>query len=181
MFLNLVGIFSMLQGYFYLLVIAISGFSLMILASRALRHIYRGDERVIKSLPGSGWQFAILILVLIMGAAFPSASRTISMNKERICEENLEKLGHAVERYAAEKGSLPATLEQLLRGKYLDDIPSDRRSAVIYMIDTSEGKSSFSLSCLDPGKLLKARGFLPARKCKSIQYIQGRGLVVESE
>jgi hypothetical protein len=181
MFLNLAGLFSLLKGYFYLLVIAIIGFPLMILATRALRQIYRGDERVKKSLPRSGWQFAALIFVLIMGAAFPSASRTISMNQERICEENLEKLGHAVERYAAEKGSLPDTLEQLLRGKYLDDIPGDRRSSVIYMIDTSDGKSSFSLSCLDPGKLLKARGFLPARKCKSIQYIQGLGLMVETE
>jgi type II secretory pathway pseudopilin PulG len=181
MFLNLAGLFSLLRGYFYLLVIAIFGFSLMILATRALRHIYRGDERANKSLPKSGWQFAALILVLIMGAAFPSASRTISMNQERICEEDLAKLGHAVERYAAEKGRLPDSLEQLIQEKFLDYIPKVGRSAVQYRVDTAGGKSSFVLNCPDPGKLLKARGLLPARKCKGIQYIRGQGLVVETE
>jgi hypothetical protein len=181
MFLNLAGLFSFLKGYFYLLVIAIFGFSLMILATRALRHIYRGDERAKKSLPKSGWQFAALVLVLIMGAAFPSASRTISMNQERICEEDLEKLGHAVERYAAEKGSLPGSLEILIQEKFINYIPKVGRSAIQYRVDTTGGKSSFVLNCQNPGELLKARGFLPARKCKGILYIQDQGLVVETE
>ena len=181
MFLNLLGLFSFLEGYFVLLVIAIIGFSLVILATLIFRHIYRNDERAKKSLPKLGWQFAALVCVLIMGAAFPSASRTISMNAEKKCEEDLKKLGRSVERYAAEKGNLPDSLERLLGEKYLDNIPGVGRSAFIYRIDTTNGKSSFVLTCPDPGKLSKARGFLPARKCKDIRYIQGRGLVVELE
>ncbi len=181
MVLNLVGLFSMLMGYFYLLVAAIFGFSLMILATWALRHVYRGDERAKKSLPKSGWQFAALILVLIMGAAFPSASRTLAMNRERLCEEDLARLGHAVEKYAAEKGRLPDSLERLIQDKFLDYIPNVGGSAIQYRVDTTGGKSSFVLDCPDPGQMLKASGFLPAKKCRDVRYIQGLGLVVETE
>jgi competence protein ComGC len=181
MFLNLAGLFSFLGGYFVLLMIAIVGFSIMILATLIFRYIYRNDERAKKRLPSLGWQFLAVIFIIIMGGAFPSASRTISMNNEKKCEENLKKLGRSVERYAAEKERLPDSFEQLIQEKFLDDIPSVGKSAYLYRIDTTNGKSSFVLICPDPGKLSKARGFLPAKKCKDIRYIQGRGLVVETE
>lgn len=181
MLLNLVGLFSFLGGYFVLLVIAIIGFSLVILATLIFRHIYRSDERVKKSLPKLGWLLLALVIVLIMGGVFPSSSRTVSMNQERICEEDLAKLGHAVERYAAEKGKLPASLEQLTQEKFLDYIPKFGKSAFLYRIETTNGKSSFVVICPDPQKLSKPCGFLPAKKCKDIRYIQGRGLVLEME
>jgi hypothetical protein len=181
MFLNLMGLFSFLEGYFVLLVIAIAGFLLLIVATLIFRYIYRSDERAKKSLPKLGRQFAALIFVVIMGAAFPSASLTISMNDEKKCEGNLKKLGQSIERYTAEKGNLPDNLEQLTQEKYLNYIPSIVKSAYVYRIDMANSKSSFVLICSDPGKLTKARGFLPAKKCKDIRYIQGRGLVVETE
>jgi hypothetical protein len=181
MFLNLVGVFSFLGGYFVLFVIAAAGFSLLILAILVFRSINRSNERAKNKLPKLGWQFVALIFVVIMGGAFPSASRTLSMNAERECEENLVALGRSVERYAAEKGSPPGSLEQLLRDKYLDDIPKVGGLPIIYRIYSFNGRNSFVLICPLPWSLLKACGFLPARKCRDIRYSQVWGLVVETE
>ncbi len=163
MFLNLVGLFSFLKGYFYLLVIAIIGLFIMIVATLILRYIYRGDERARKSLPKLGWLLLALVIVVIMGAAFPSSSRAISMNEERICEENLEKLGHAVERYAAEKGSLPGSLEQLIQEKFLDNIPKVGRSA-IHIPDRYDRRQKLLCSDLPGSREIVESPWFPAGK-----------------
>lgn len=180
MLLNLAGLFSFVTAFFVLMLAAVFGFPLLIAATLFVRRWCRDDPQALGSLPPTRWQYLAFLGVLLIAAAFPISPRTQAIAREKECEDDLARLGLAVERYAAEKGSLPDSLEPFLQGNGVGYISGIGRVDWLYR-KPAAGGGGFELACPDPGKMKKARGFLPARRCREIRYVQGRGVVVETE
>ncbi len=68
---------------------------------------------------------AMFILIILLSVAVPVYQRTVQHAKEVVLKENLWQLRRAIEQYRADKGKLPAGLEDLVEAKYLREIPKD--------------------------------------------------------
>jgi general secretion pathway protein G len=68
---------------------------------------------------------AMFILIILLSVAVPVYQRTVQHAKETVLKENLWQMRRAIEQYRADKGRLPAGLEDLVEAKYLREIPVD--------------------------------------------------------
>jgi general secretion pathway protein G len=68
---------------------------------------------------------AMFILIILLSVAVPVYQRTVQHAKETVLKENLWQMRRAIEQYRADKGKLPAGLEDLVEAKYLREIPID--------------------------------------------------------
>jgi hypothetical protein len=178
--LNLAGVFSFVTAFFVLMLAAVFGLPLLIAATLFIRRRQRQAGLAEGRMPKAGWQFLCFVVVIVLAAAFPISPRTQAIAREKECEDDLARLGLAVERYAAEKGSLPDSLEPFLQGNGLGYLSGIGRVDWLYR-KPAVGGEGFELACPDPGRMMKARGFLPARRCREIRYVQGQGLVIKTE
>ncbi len=68
---------------------------------------------------------AMFILIILLSVAVPVYQRTVQHAKETVLKENLWQMRRAIEQYTADKGKLPASLEDLVEAKYLREVPID--------------------------------------------------------
>lgn len=68
---------------------------------------------------------AMFILIILLSVAVPVYQRTVQHAKETVLKENLWQMRRAIEQYRADKGKLPAGLEDLVEAKYLRELPID--------------------------------------------------------
>jgi prepilin-type N-terminal cleavage/methylation domain len=68
---------------------------------------------------------AMFILIILLSVAIPVYQRTVQHAKETVLKENLWQMRRAIEQYRADKGKLPAALEDLVEAKYLREMPMD--------------------------------------------------------
>ncbi len=68
---------------------------------------------------------AMFILIILLSVAVPVYQRTVQHAKETVLKENLWQMRRAIEQYTADKGKLPASLEDLVEAKYLREMPID--------------------------------------------------------
>lgn len=68
---------------------------------------------------------AMLILVILLSVAVPTYQRSVQHAREVVLKENLWQMRRAIDQYAADKGKLPKSLDDLVTDKYLREKPMD--------------------------------------------------------
>jgi general secretion pathway protein G len=68
---------------------------------------------------------AIFILIILLAVALPAYQRSVQHARETVLKENLWQMRRQIDQYAADKGKLPQSLNALVEGKYLREVPVD--------------------------------------------------------
>lgn len=68
---------------------------------------------------------AMFIIIILISVALPTYQRTVQHARETVLKENLWQMRRAIDQYATDKGKLPQSLDDLVQGKYLREIPVD--------------------------------------------------------
>lgn len=68
---------------------------------------------------------ALFIMIILLSVALPTYQRSVQHARETVLKENLWQMRKAIDQYAADKGKLPQSLEDLVTGKYLREMPVD--------------------------------------------------------
>ena len=68
---------------------------------------------------------AMFILVILLSVALPTYQRSVQHAKETVLKENLWQMRKAIDQYASDKGKYPQSLDDLVAGKYLREMPVD--------------------------------------------------------
>ena len=67
----------------------------------------------------------ISIIIILASVALPQYQKTIMHARETILHDDLFKMRSLIDQYAADKGKLPSSLDDLVSGGYLREIPKD--------------------------------------------------------
>jgi general secretion pathway protein G len=68
---------------------------------------------------------AMFILIILLTVALPTYQRSVQHARETVLEQNLWQLRRSIDQYATDKGKLPQSLNDLVDGGYLREIPVD--------------------------------------------------------
>src|SRR5690606_21598061 len=68
---------------------------------------------------------AMFIMIILLSVAIPTYQRSVQHAKETVLKENLWQMRKALDQYASDKGKYPPSLEALVEGKYLREMPID--------------------------------------------------------
>ncbi|MEJ7846994.1 MAG: type II secretion system protein [Pyrinomonadaceae bacterium] len=68
---------------------------------------------------------AMFIMIILLSVALPTYQRTTQYARETVLKENLWQMRRAIDQFAADKGKLPQSVEELVEGKYLREMPID--------------------------------------------------------
>ena len=68
---------------------------------------------------------AMFILIILLSVALPTFQRTVQQARETVLKENLFQMRRSIDQYAADKGKLPQTLDDLVTAEYLREKPVD--------------------------------------------------------
>ena len=95
-----------------------------------VKSINQSKIRSPKSKSESGFSLlelmiALFILIILLSVAMPTYQRSVQHAREVVMEENLWQIRRAIDQYAADKGKLPQTLDDLVNEKYLREKPVD--------------------------------------------------------
>jgi len=67
----------------------------------------------------------ITIIIILAAVVLPQYQKTILSTREAVLREDLYKMRILLDQYAADKQKLPATLDDLVSGGYVREIPKD--------------------------------------------------------
>lgn len=67
----------------------------------------------------------ITIVIILAAIALPQYQRTIMHAREAVLREDLYNMRKLLDQYAADKGKLPQTLDDLITGRYMRQVPVD--------------------------------------------------------
>jgi general secretion pathway protein G len=67
----------------------------------------------------------ISIIVILALIVLPQYNKTVLAAREAVLRDNLFQMRKMIDQYAADKGKLPASLDELVTAGYLHDIPED--------------------------------------------------------
>ena len=68
---------------------------------------------------------SMFILVILLSVALPTYQRSVQHARETVLKENLWQMRRAIDQFAADKGKLPAALDDLIKDGYLREMPVD--------------------------------------------------------
>jgi len=68
---------------------------------------------------------SMLILIILLSVAVPVYQRTVQHAREVVLKENLWQMRSEIDRFTADKGKLPRSIDELVEGKYLREKPQD--------------------------------------------------------
>ena len=68
---------------------------------------------------------AMFILIILLSVALPTYQRSVQQARETVLKENLFQMRRAIDQYAADKGKLPQSLDDLVTEEYLREKPVD--------------------------------------------------------
>ena len=124
--------------------------------SYAIKKIVQSNIQKIRSGVERGFSLlelmiAMFILVILLSVALPTYQRSVQHAKETVLKENLWQIRKGIDQYASDKGKYPQTVNDLVEGKYLREMPVDP----IY--DKPEWKEVMGEDPLNPdaGEVLK--------------------------
>jgi general secretion pathway protein G len=67
----------------------------------------------------------ITIIIILAAVVLPQYQKTILSTREAVLREDLYKMRALLDQYAADKQKLPGTLDDLVSGGYLRELPKD--------------------------------------------------------
>ena len=67
----------------------------------------------------------ISIIIILVSVALPQYQKTIMHARETILRYDLDTMRKLIDQYAADKGKLPASLQDLVSAGYMREIPTD--------------------------------------------------------
>ena len=67
----------------------------------------------------------ISIIIILAAIALPQYQRTIMHTKETVLRDNLFKMRSLIDQFAADKGRLPQSLDELVSEGYMREVPVD--------------------------------------------------------
>ena len=67
----------------------------------------------------------ITIIIILAAIVLPQYQKTILATREAVLREDLFKMRHLIDQYAADKQKLPQSLEDLVSGGYMRELPKD--------------------------------------------------------
>ena len=68
---------------------------------------------------------AMFIMIILLSIAVPTYQRSVQNAREVVLKENLFQIRRAIDQYSADKGKLPASVDDLVTEKYLREKPMD--------------------------------------------------------
>ncbi len=68
---------------------------------------------------------AMFILIILLTVAIPTYQSSVLHARETVLKENLWQMRRSIDQYATDKGKLPQSLNDLVDGSYLREIPVD--------------------------------------------------------
>src|SRR5690349_15940530 len=68
---------------------------------------------------------AMFIMIILLSVAIPVYQRTVQHARETVLKENLWQIRREIDRFAADKGKLPKSIDEMVEGKYLREKPLD--------------------------------------------------------
>ena len=67
----------------------------------------------------------ITIIIILAAIALPQYQKTILHTREAVLRDNLFKMRSLLDQYAADKGKLPQSIDDLITDRYMRDLPLD--------------------------------------------------------
>ncbi len=67
----------------------------------------------------------ISIIIILAAVALPQYQKTIMHARETVLRDDLFRIRMLIDQYAADKGKLPSSLDDLVSSGYMRDIPTD--------------------------------------------------------
>ena len=67
----------------------------------------------------------ISIIIILAAITLPQYQKTIMHTREAVLRDDLRKMRSLIDQYAADKGRLPQSLDDLVSGGYMRDVPLD--------------------------------------------------------
>lgn len=68
---------------------------------------------------------AMFIVIILLSVALPTYQRSVQQARETVLKENLFQMRRSIDQYAADKGKLPQSLDDLVKEEYLREKPMD--------------------------------------------------------
>jgi general secretion pathway protein G len=97
---------------------------------------------------------AMFILIILLSVAIPTYRTSVQHARETVLKENLWQMRRSIDQYAADKGRLPQSLEDLVEAKYLREVPTD---------PITEEKDWFPVTGEDPNSFESQDGLVNVR------------------
>ena len=106
----------------------------------------------------------LAIVAVLLTIAVPRYYASLDRSKEAVLKENLYQLRDAIDKYYADKGKYPQSLESLATDKYLRKVPLDpiTESASTWLVvspDDPQKGGVFDVRSGAPGKALDGSEF----------------------
>jgi len=67
----------------------------------------------------------LFVITILAAVALPMYQRSVLKSKETVLKDNLHTMRRMIDQYAADKGRLPQTLDDLVSEGYLREVPYD--------------------------------------------------------
>src|SRR6476661_7982610 len=67
----------------------------------------------------------ISIIIILASITLPQYQRTIMHTRETVLRDDLRKMRSLIDQYAADKGKLPQSLDELVSANYMREVPVD--------------------------------------------------------
>jgi len=67
----------------------------------------------------------ISIIIILASITLPQYQRTIMHTREMVLKDDLRKMRSLIDQYAADKGRLPQSLDELVSSGYMREVPID--------------------------------------------------------
>lgn len=95
----------------------------------------RGPQSAVRTQKGFSLlelMIAMFIIIVLISVAVPSYQKAMQNAREVVLKENLWQMRKAIDQYNADKGKPPQSLDDLVKGNYFRERPTDP------MTDTTE-------------------------------------------
>ena len=88
------------------------------------------SQFAIRNSPSKGFtllelMIVISIIIILVSVALPQYQKTIMHTRETILSYDLNTMRKLIDEYAADKGKLPQSLDDLVTAGYMRDVPKD--------------------------------------------------------